>query len=231
MPEVAPALTSLPALYRPEGAAPAAADISDPAGGSSAKTAAAASDKTAPKEKKEKKEKEKAPPPPAADDGQSDVSKLDIRVGLIISAEQHPDAEKLYVEKVDLGEASGPRTVVSGLKDYMPTSALTNRRAVLLCNLKPAKMRGIESQAMVLCASIETPDQRTVELLTPPDGAAVGERIMFEDALESLWPLMSSQRRRCGRRCSPNSAPMAIAWRCTRTSLSPPVQAHAPSPR
>lgn len=180
MPEVAPALTSLPALYRPEGAAPAAADISDPAGGSSAKTAAAASDKTAPKEKKEKKEKEKAPPPPAADDGQSDVSKLDIRVGLIISAEQHPDAEKLYVEKVDLGEASGPRTVVSGLKDYMPTSALTNRRAVLLCNLKPAKMRGIESQAMVLCASIETPDQRTVELLTPPDGAAVGERIMFE---------------------------------------------------
>lgn len=182
MPETPPDMRSLPMLFRAEGGASAAAatpDVSDPpaAGGSGA-----SGDKAAAKSaKKEKEKKEKpAPPPPPADDGQSDVSKLDIRVGLIISAEQHPDAEKLYVEKVDLGEESGPRTVVSGLKDYMDTSALTNRRAVLLCNLKPAKMRGIESQAMVLCASIETAEQRTVELLTPPDGAAIGERITFE---------------------------------------------------
>ena len=106
------------------------------------------------------------------------MSKLDIRVGLIISAEQHPDAEKLYVEKVDLGEESGPRTVVSGLKDYMDTSALTNRRAVLLCNLKPAKMRGIESAAMVLGAS--DADRTKVELLTPPEACALGERVSFD---------------------------------------------------
>jgi methionyl-tRNA synthetase len=71
-----------------------------------------------------------------------------------------------------------PRTVVSGLVDFMPSSALTNRRAVLLCNLKPAKMRGIESQAMVLAAS--DPEHTKVELLSPPPACAVGERIFFE---------------------------------------------------
>lgn len=79
----------------------------------------------------------------------------------------------------DVGEEK-PRTVVSGLVDYIPKDELTNRRAVLLCNLKPAKMRGIESQAMVLCASIENESQKTVELLIPPDGAAIGERVMFD---------------------------------------------------
>lgn len=130
-------------------------------------------------QKKEKKEKKPAaaPPPPAAADAQSDVSKLDIRVGLILSAERHPEAEKLYVESVDVGEAA-PRTVVSGLVDFMPATALHRRRAVLLCNLKPAKMRGIESQAMVLCAS--DAGHEKVELLTPPDGAEVGERIYFD---------------------------------------------------
>ena len=105
------------------------------------------------------------------------MSKLDIRVGLILSAERHPDAEKLYVEKVDVGEGA-PRTVVSGLADFMPLDALVNRRAVLLCNLKPAKMRGIESQAMVLAASDAS--HATVELLSPPAECAVGERVVFD---------------------------------------------------
>lgn len=47
------------------------------------------------------------------------MSRLDLRVGCIISAEKHPDADSLYVEKVDVGEAS-PRTVVSGLVKYVP---------------------------------------------------------------------------------------------------------------
>ena len=81
------------------------------------------------------------------------------------------------MEKVDLGEEQ-PRTVVSGLKDYMPLDALVNRRAVLLCNLKPAKMRGIESQAMVLAAS--DAGHTIVELLTPPPECAIGERIVFD---------------------------------------------------
>jgi len=185
MPDPPPTLASLPLLVGAMGEA-AQADAVAPIGAAApvaANTAAVGTEGASEKrqEKKEKKEKkEKAPAPPAAsaeDAGQSDVSKLDIRVGLIISAEQHPDAEKLYVEKVDVGDGQ-PRTVVSGLVDFMPASALTNRRAVLLCNLKPAKMRGIESQAMVLAAS--DVDHTVVELLTPPDGCAIGERIVFE---------------------------------------------------
>ncbi len=59
----------------------------------------------------------------------------------------------MYVSKVDLGDSSGPRTVVSGLAKLIPQEQLQNKIVVALCNLKPAKMRGIESQAMILCAS------------------------------------------------------------------------------
>ena len=69
------------------------------------------------------------------------------------------------------------RAVVSGLVEFMPAEALTNRRALLLCNLKPAKMRNIESAAMVLAASNE--DHTKVELLIPPAGCAVGDRVSF----------------------------------------------------
>lgn len=69
-----------------------------------------------------------------------------------LSPWQHPDADSLYVEKIDVGEAE-PRTVVSGLVQFVPKEQLQDRLVVLLCNLKPQKMRGVESQGMVLCAS------------------------------------------------------------------------------
>lgn len=78
--------------------------------------------------------------------------RLDIRVGKIIEAKKHPDAETLYVETIDLGEAE-PRTVVSGLANFVPLEKMQNRFVAVLCNLKPAKMRGVESKGMVLCAS------------------------------------------------------------------------------
>ena len=45
---------------------------------------------------------------------------MDIRVGRIVSCEKHPDADSLYVEQIDIGEAEGPRTIVSGLVQYVP---------------------------------------------------------------------------------------------------------------
>lgn len=59
---------------------------------------------------------------PAADAaaGPPDVSRIDLRVGRIVSCEQHPDADSLYVEQIDCGEAEGPRTIVSGLVKYVP---------------------------------------------------------------------------------------------------------------
>ncbi|KAI1901815.1 hypothetical protein AGOR_G00038280 [Albula goreensis] len=105
-------------------------------------------------------------------------SRLDIRVGKVISVEKHPDADSLYLEKIDVGEAE-PRTVVSGLVAYISQEQLQDRLVVLLCNLKPQKMRGVESQAMLLCASVEG-EPRRVEPLDPPEGSSPGERVFIE---------------------------------------------------
>ncbi|XP_018611679.2 aminoacyl tRNA synthase complex-interacting multifunctional protein 1-like [Scleropages formosus] len=107
-----------------------------------------------------------------------DVSRLDIRVGRIITATKHPDADSLYVEQVDVGEAS-PRTVVSGLVKYISLEQMENRMAVLLCNLKPCKMRGVVSQAMVLCAT--SPEK--AEMLEPPSGAIPGDRVTIQSSI------------------------------------------------
>ncbi|KFD65297.1 hypothetical protein M514_00606 [Trichuris suis] len=102
-----------------------------------------------------------------------DFSRLDVRVGLIKTARKHPDADSLYVEEVDVGEDK-PRTVISGLVNFIPVDQMQERFAVLLCNLKPVKMRGIESQAMVLCASTK----EKVEILEPPAGSVPGDPVI-----------------------------------------------------
>ncbi len=105
-----------------------------------------------------------------------DISSFDIRVGRVLEVSKHPDADSLFVEKVDLGEETGPRAIVSGLVKYMPAEAIQGKLVAVLTNLKPATMRGITSNGMLLCASSET----TVELLTVPEGAKPGERIVPE---------------------------------------------------
>ncbi|XP_021290707.1 methionine--tRNA ligase, cytoplasmic [Herrania umbratica] len=104
------------------------------------------------------------------------ITRLDIRVGKIVKAQKHPDADSLYVEEIDVGEAQ-PRTVVSGLVKYIPLEEMQNRLVCVLCNLKPATMRGIKSHAMVLAAS--DGDHTKVELVEPPKSATVGERVTF----------------------------------------------------
>ncbi|XP_060172218.1 methionine--tRNA ligase, cytoplasmic-like [Lycium barbarum] len=113
---------------------------------------------------------------PASVEAEISISRLDIRVGLITKAQKHPDADSLYVEEIDVGEAQ-PRTVVSGLVKYIPLEEMQNRKVCVLCNLKPASMRGIKSQAMVLAAS--NSDHTKVELVEPPKDAAIGERVTF----------------------------------------------------
>ena len=125
--------------------------------------------------KGEKKEKKQQPVAGSADSKPVDVSRLDLRIGCIITARKHPDADSLYVEEVDVGETA-PRTVVSGLVNHVPLEQMQNQMVVLLCNLKPAKMRGVVSQAMVMCAS--SPEK--VEILAPPDGSVPGDRITFD---------------------------------------------------
>jgi len=103
--------------------------------------------------------------------------RLDIRIGKIVEVSRHPDAEKLYVSKIDLAEPT-PRTIVSGLVDFVPQDKMEGRQVVVLTNLKAAKMRGIESQGMVLCSSREEPKE--VEPLAVPEGSQPGDRVSVE---------------------------------------------------
>lgn len=75
-------------------------------------------------------------------------------MGKIVEVQKHPDADSLYVEKIDLGEPNGPRTIVSGLVNFVPLHEMENRMVVVLANLKAANLRGISSHGMVLCASM-----------------------------------------------------------------------------
>ncbi|KAK9146016.1 hypothetical protein Sjap_005919 [Stephania japonica] len=126
--------------------------------------------------KKQKPAKSVAVSKPKASTEEVTITRLDIRVGLIKKVQRHPDADSLYVEEIDIGEGS-TRTVVSGLVKYIPLEEMQNRKVCVLCNLKPATMRGIKSQAMVLAAS--NGDHTKVELVDPPESAVVGERVTF----------------------------------------------------
>ena len=75
---------------------------------------------------------------------------LDLKVAKIEKVEDHPEAEKLYVMRIDLGKEK--RTLVAGLKGHYSKKELDGKNIVVVCNLKPAKIRGIESQGMLLAA-------------------------------------------------------------------------------
>ncbi|XP_057471667.1 uncharacterized protein LOC130760390 [Actinidia eriantha] len=106
---------------------------------------------------------------------------LDIRVGLILRAWRHEEADTLYVEEVDIGEPQ-PRLICSGLVNYIPLHHLQDRKVVVLANLKPRNMRGVKSFGMLMAASDAS--HQNVELLVPPEGSSPGERIWFGSADE-----------------------------------------------
>ncbi|XP_078433568.1 nucleic acid-binding, OB-fold-like protein [Wolffia australiana] len=115
---------------------------------------------------------------------------LDIRVGRIVKAWRHPEAESLFVEEVDVGEAE-PRTICSGLVGFVALDSLQDSLVLVLANLKPRNMRGIKSNGMLLAASDRA--HSVVELLVPPPGSVPGERAWFGDpASRSLLPLAAS---------------------------------------
>ncbi|KAL0402758.1 UNVERIFIED_CONTAM: Tyrosine--tRNA ligase, cytoplasmic [Sesamum radiatum] len=101
---------------------------------------------------------------------------LDIRVGRILKAWRHEEADSLYVEEVDVGEPE-PRTICSGLVKYIPLHLIQDRNVIVLANLKPRNMRGVKSFGMLMAASDAA--HENVELLVPPDGAVPGERVWF----------------------------------------------------
>ncbi|GAA5984318.1 hypothetical protein JCM11641_006179 [Rhodosporidiobolus odoratus] len=129
--------------------------------------------------KKEKKAKEPKPAAPAPVAEAPAPWMVDLRVGKIVDVKVHPDADSLYVEKIDIGEAE-PRTVVSGLVKYKTLEEMQGATLIAVCNLKPASMRGVKSFAMVLCATSPDGKDGGVEFVDPPAGSVPGDRVYFE---------------------------------------------------
>ena len=96
-----------------------------------------------------------------------DVKKLGLRIGEVVGVDDHPNADKLYVLKVRLGEEE--RQLVAGIKSYYSPDALLGKKIVVITNLKPAVIRGVESQGMLLAAdSGEVVSLLTVDKDVPP---------------------------------------------------------------
>ncbi len=104
-----------------------------------------------------------------------DFEKVDLRVAEIKSAEEIEGADKLYKLGLDVGEL-GERTICAGIKEFYEKEKLVGKKIIIVANLKPRKLRGIESKGMLLAAS--TKDHTKLTLLTPDsemdNGAVVG---------------------------------------------------------
>ncbi|MBQ3923411.1 MAG: methionine--tRNA ligase, partial [Spirochaetales bacterium] len=105
-------------------------------------------------------------------------AKLQLKVGKIIEINRHPEADKLYVEKIDLG-GGDVRQIVSGLVPFYTAEQLLGQNVIVIANLKPANLRGVESFGMILAA--EDKKKTTVEVLFCPK-ANIGDVVTIDAA-------------------------------------------------
>lgn len=101
----------------------------------------------------------------------------DLRVAKIVECSPHPDSDKLYVEKIDCGEGR-LRTIGSGLQKFCTLEEMTTGLCVVYANLKPRKLADLMSEGMVMCAGND--EHTVIEIMRPPEGAKVGERVILE---------------------------------------------------
>jgi len=99
--------------------------------------------------------------------------KVELRVGKVIEASDHPNADKLLLIKVDLGDQQ--RQICAGLKGHYTPETLIGKNLIIVSNLAPRTMRGVESQGMLLAASSE--DHSQVIVLTTDTDIAPGSSV------------------------------------------------------
>ncbi|AIW90144.1 MULTISPECIES: methionine--tRNA ligase [unclassified Treponema] len=117
---------------------------------------------------------------------------ISLKTAKILSVEKHPDADKLFVETIDDGSEGG-RVILSGLAPYFAPEELVGADIILAENLKPRKMRGIESKGMLLASHYTDADgTERVELVGMP-GAAAGTPVMLGDAEAATSPVQKPQ--------------------------------------
>ena len=102
---------------------------------------------------------------------------------MIQKAWEHPEADKLFCEEIDIGDDEPPRQIASGLRDYYQVDDLIGQRVLVLTNLKTRKLLGFSSHGMVLCASKKKKDENdndenVVVFVEPPPDAEIGERVI-----------------------------------------------------
>ncbi|HEY3153234.1 MAG TPA: methionine--tRNA ligase subunit beta [Candidatus Binatia bacterium] len=97
--------------------------------------------------------------------------KIELRVATIRSAEPHPNADKLMVLQIDLG--SEQRQICAGIRSHYTVEELVGRQIVVVANLETAKLRGLDSQGMLLAAS----DEGHVIILTPEKLVQAGSKV------------------------------------------------------
>ena len=102
-----------------------------------------------------------------------DFMKVDMRTGKIISVDDHPNADKLFVIKIDEGNNS-IRTVCAGLKGHYKESELVGQNVVFVANLEPRKLRGVMSEGMILAAD---DGEGGVKVLTTDGEINTGSRV------------------------------------------------------
>jgi len=102
-----------------------------------------------------------------------DWLKLDLRVGKIRKVEDIAGADKLYKLEVDLGEEK--RILVAGLKGHYKKEELEGKSCIVFCNLEPKKLKGIESQGMILAAVSD--DEKTIGLIEPDKEMTPGSKV------------------------------------------------------
>lgn len=100
-----------------------------------------------------------------------DFKKLDLRVATIKSAEAHPNADKLMILQIDIGDEQ--RQICAGIRDHYSAQELIGRQIIVVANLETAILRGKESQGMLLAAS----DQGRVVLMTSDKSVLAGARV------------------------------------------------------
>ena len=93
-----------------------------------------------------------------------DFTKLDLRVATILEVREHPNADKLLVMTIDLGDEQ--RQIIAGLRGHYEPQDLTGKQIVIVANLEPRKMRGLESQGMLLAGVYDRDGAQDVVVLT-----------------------------------------------------------------
>jgi methionyl-tRNA synthetase len=106
-----------------------------------------------------------------------DFLKLDLRVARVVAAEAHPNADKLVVMQIDMGGGQ-QRQILAGIRQWSAPETLVGKSIVVVANLAPRKMRGLESNGMLLAATVkEGEEYRDVVIITPdrqvPPGSSV----------------------------------------------------------